>query len=138
MGEPTSKPRVDDAVVPRRVFLAIGGLVAGLAVLYWFTAYEDAGTVMLALAAVLASWYGVFLWLRLRRTGTDVEAGSAVSAAPATTAYLPHASVWPFAMGLGVTLLLDGVVLGIWVMVPGAGLLVLGIAGFLRQSRRRD
>ena len=52
--------------------------------------------------------------------------------------YLPHASVWPLVIGLGAASIANGLVLGIWVIVPGAAALALGIGGFVRQSRRRD
>lgn len=52
--------------------------------------------------------------------------------------YLPHASVWPFAIGLGGAGIFVGLVLGIWVTVPGVVLLALGVGGFVRQTRRRD
>jgi hypothetical protein len=127
-----SASKVDDAAVPRRVFLVVGVLVAAIAVLYWFTAYEDAGTVLLALSAVLALWYGVFLWLQARqRHGGQADEVDEPH-------YLPHASVWPFAIGLGIALVLNGIVLGIWVVVPGVGLTALGTAGFVLQTRRRD
>ena len=52
--------------------------------------------------------------------------------------YLPHASVWPFAIGLGVATIANGLVLGIWVVIPGLGILALGIGGWVLQTRRRD
>lgn len=132
-GSGTSRAPVDDAEVPWRVFLAIGLLVAVLAGIYWFTAYEDAGTVLLVLTAVLGLWYGIFLWLQQRRFAHAEAAGPEPPAE-----YLPHASVWPLAIGLGTALVLNGFVLGIWVMVPGVGLTLLGTIGFVRQTRRRD
>ena len=127
-------PQLDDRVVPRRMFLFIGAFMVFLAVLYWFTAYEDAGTVMLALAAVLALWFGSYLWLQQRRAATDEGEGEAAAGgAP----YLPHASSWPFAIGLGAATVANGLVLGIWVVVPGVALLALGIGGFIHQSRHR-
>lgn len=123
--------RTDDARVPLRVFLAVGAFVALLAVVYWFTSYEDAGTAMLALAAVLALWCGTYLWLQQRPRAHQPAGDSG-------PAYLPHASVWPFAIGLGAATILNGLVLGIWVIVPGAALLALGVGGFVRQTRRRD
>ena len=130
MAEPgTSEPRTDDAQVPWRIFVTVGVLVAVITAIYWFTAYEDAGTVMLALAAAMALWFGGFLWLLTRHT--------AEASPTAATPYLPDASVWPFAVGLGAALLANGLVLGIWVMVPGLALTALGIAGLITQSRRR-
>jgi uncharacterized membrane protein YfcA len=125
--------RTDDAAVPWRVFVAVGVFMAMLAAVYWFTSYEDAGTAMLVLASVLALWCGAYLWLQQRpRTGEPASPTATPSA------YLPHSSVWPFAIGLGAATVLNGLVLGIWVIVPGAALMALGIGGFVRQTRRRD
>jgi hypothetical protein len=136
-GSGSGSTRVDDAAVPWRVFVAIGMLVAVVAVIYWFTAYEDAGTVLLALSAVLALWCGVFLWLGTRR-GPAAASAATGTAADAPVPYLPHASLWPFAIGSGAALILVGLVLGVWVAVPGVGIMALGTAGFVRQTRRRD
>jgi cobalamin synthase len=122
----------DDARVPRRVFFGVGAFVALLAIVYWYTSYEEAGTALLALAAVLSLWCGAYLWLQQRPRSDRTAAGAD------TTAYLPHASVWPFAIGLGAATVLNGLVLGIWVIVPGAALMALGIGGFIGQTRRRD
>ena len=143
---------VDDRKVPWRVFLGIGALVLVLGVIYWATAYEEGGTVMLILAGALSVWIGAYLWLRVRaESATEVRAEAAAERAAAQGAaapghgvaeegeyYLPHASAWPFAIGLGAATLANGLVLGLWVIVPGAALMALGIGGFVRQSRRRD
>jgi hypothetical protein len=132
MADDDLPPLADDRVVPRRVFLFIGGFMAFLAVLYWFTAYEDAGTVMLVLAAVMGAWFGAYLWLQQRRAATAAEVEGEAEAH-----YLPVASAWPFAIGLGAATVANGLVLGIWVIVPGAAVLALGIGGFIHQSRHR-
>lgn len=128
-----SGPRVADRIVERRIFLGIGVFLVGLTALYWFTAYEDAGTAMLALTAVMALWFGVFLWLR-QRPGTEPEGAGAEEAGD----YLPHASIWPLVIAAGAATVANGLVLGIWVMIPGLAALVFGVGGFIRQSRRRD
>lgn len=130
--------RVDDRVVPGRVFLAVGALVAVIAVIYWFTSSEDAGSVLLALSAVLALWSATFLWLQVRRLRRATGEGGTGTPADEATEYLPHASVWPFAIGLGAATVINGLVLGTWVLVPGLALAGLGVGGFIRQSRRRD
>lgn len=148
-----ARPPVDDRKVPLRVFLSIGAFLVAIGLLYWATAYEESGTVMLLLAGGLAVWVAAYLWLQQRGArGTEIEALEAADdavaaeglARPSTgTAegaahYLPHASAWPFAIGLGAATLANGLVLGLWVTVPGAALLALGIGGFVRQTRRRD
>ncbi|MFO7281252.1 MAG: cytochrome c oxidase subunit 4 [Thermoanaerobacterales bacterium] len=143
--------QADDRKVPWRVFGAIGAILGVIALIYWGTSYEEAGVVMLVVAAVLGLWVGVYLWLQQRepaaRIDAAVAAGDAIAAEgraePGTGEaedghYLPHASVWPFAIGVGAATLANGLVLGLWVIVPGAVLLVVGIAGFVRQTRHRD
>jgi hypothetical protein len=130
-----ARPPVDDRAVPWRVFVAIAAIVAVMAVIYWLVADEEySGVVLLALTVVLAAWVALYLWLVLRGEGP---------AAPEPPAevhehYLPHASVWPFAIALGAATLANGLILGLWVIVPGLALMVLGLGGFVRQTRRRD
>jgi hypothetical protein len=139
-----ARPPVDDRAVPWRLFLGIGAFVLVMGAIYWGTAYEESGTVMLILAAVLSLWIGAYLWLRARSpapqpVGAPSRGEAATARQPEVTAhYLPHASVWPFTIGLGAATLANGLVLGVWLIVPGAALMVLGIAGFVRQTRRRD
>ena len=156
-----ARPPVDDRAVPWRVFLAVGTFVLVLGAIYWATAYEESGTVMLIVAAVLSLWIGTYLWLRTRGpSAKSLEAGAALGEAMAARGdawpgagiaaadpqsheetvahYLPHSSVWPFAIGIGAATVANGLVLGVWLIVPGALLMVLGIAGFVRQTRRRD
>jgi hypothetical protein len=129
-----------DVAVAHRIFITIGVVLALIALIYWFTAYEEAGTVMLGLSATLALWYGIYLWLRyqhLKATVPSVRApGGEVG--PQEPDYLPHASVWPFVIGFGSAVMLNGLVLGIWILVPGAALVAIGTGGYIAQTRRRD
>jgi hypothetical protein len=120
------------------MFLGIGLFVGIVTAIYWFTSYEDAGSVMLLFTAGMALWFGVFLTLWQRRADAVTVEAAASQAPVVTAAYQPHASVWPFVMGLGAATLINGLVLGIWVVVPGAAILILGLGGFIRQTRRRD
>lgn len=145
---------VDDRKVPLRVFLFIGAFLAGVGLLYWATAYEESGTVMLLVSAMLGLWIAAYLWLQQRGAAgrriesrqvqgeTDAAAGLAGAGTGATEEeiehYLPHASAWPFAIGLGAATLANGLVLGLWVTIPGAAMLLMGIGGFIGQTRRRD
>jgi hypothetical protein len=132
----TGSGGVDDRAVPWRVFVGIGGFILLMAAVYWATSDEEAGIVLLALSAVLAGWSATYLWLQLhRQPRTTAEAPTPE---PEAAAYLPHASVWPFAIGLGAATALNGLVLGIWVLLPGAALMLLGVGGFVVQTRRRD
>jgi hypothetical protein len=165
-----------DAAVPWRIFVGIAVFMALIAVVYWFVSYEDAGTVMLALASGLALLFGGWLFLQdRRRPGAVTRPAPATHPAPAPTVthpapapagarpaaapagavtdapgsagapaaatehpYLPEASVWPFVMGLGALVALNGLILSWAYAVPGAALLVFGVVGFVAQGRRRE
>ncbi|HEY6416502.1 MAG TPA: cytochrome c oxidase subunit 4 [Acidimicrobiales bacterium] len=129
---------VDDRAVPWRVFLAVGAFVLVVGAIYWGTAYEESGTVMLIVAGLLSLWIAAYLWLQARTPPTGPREAVDTQHPDEVAHYLPHASVWPFAIGLGAATLANGLVLGVWLIVPGALLMVLGIAGFVRQTRRRD
>ena len=113
-------------------------MILAATVVYWFWSYEDAGSVMLVLAALMALAIGGYLLLLARRHPDPAEPGPEGAAADISGLYLPHASVWPFGIGVGAMLLANGLALGRWATVPGLVVLVAALAGFTRQSRRRD
>lgn len=117
--------------IQSRIFLAIGAAVAVMAVIYVLASYEEAGSVMLALAAALSLVCGTYLWVQSRKEHEDDPVREDVM-------YLPHASIWPFWIGVAAFLVTNGLVLGIWFLVPGALLLLAGVVGFVRQSRARS
>jgi hypothetical protein len=144
-GHEAGVPTIDRRV-PLRIFAFIGLFILLMGAIYWATAYEESGTVMLFGAAILGVWIAAYLWLQLRagerigpRAAPAAEQPAGERAAePHEGMYLPHASAWPFAIGLGAATFANGLVLGLWVTVPGVALMVLGIMGFVRQTRRRD
>ena len=88
---------------------------------------------MLTLAAVLLLWAGTYLWLHERRGGHEDVAGESDE-----VLYLPHASVWPLGIGVGAVMVLNGLLIGTPVLVPGIVILVGSVAGFVQQTRDRD
>jgi len=113
-----------------RAYAGLGGLIAVMCALYWFTSYESAGTAMLMLAAGLALFIGLYLARTARRT-TDHGGHD-------TTPYLPHASAWPFFVGVAALITLNGLALGLWALVPGVIALAGALVGYAGQSRRRS
>ncbi|MCU1453909.1 MAG: cytochrome oxidase subunit [Acidimicrobiales bacterium] len=122
-----------DQSVAWRMFVSIGAFVAVMAAIYWFTTYERAGSVMLTVSAILSLWAGTYLWLHGRRP-TSAEAASG----DAAVTWLPHASAWPLGIGLAFALILNGLLIGVWFLVPGVTLLAISVMGFAMESRRRD
>ncbi|HEV3225627.1 MAG TPA: cytochrome c oxidase subunit 4 [Acidimicrobiales bacterium] len=119
-----------DQRVPWRIFLGIAVFMAVIGIVYWFASYEPAGATMLALASALAAVCGIYL--RVQSEHGDTVADHA-DAAP----YLPHASVWPFGVGLGAVLALNGLIVGLGFAVPGLVVLAVSVVGMVSQSRRR-
>ena len=147
-----------DEATSWKVFVGVGVFIAVLAVVYWFSSYERAGTTMLALASALALFFGSFLYGQERRrlaavsaptalTPTRARSGAAAMAPDVVDSevedevdqghYLPDASVWPLAMGVGAALTLNGLIISWPYATPGAALLVLAVGGFVAQGRRR-
>ena len=51
--------------------------------------------------------------------------------------WLPHASIWPFWIGLGAAFAAGGLAMSPWLVVPGVFVLLIGVVGWSRQSRYR-
>lgn len=126
--------RSRDAAVAARIFVFIGSTIGTMSLIYLLTD-DDAGQMMLGVASLLGLWCGIFLW-RNRTTGPSTL--DAHRDALDELQYLPHASAWPFWIGLATFLITNGLVLGTWFLVPGVVVLLVGLGGFIRQSRARS
>jgi hypothetical protein len=124
--------RLGDLTITTRIFAAMGTIVTVMALIYWFTSYERAGTAMLALASVLLLSCATFLFREdhRRAPAPEDEAGDHPH-------YLPDSSPWPLGVGTAIFLVANGLILGWEFAVPGAVLLVGSMIGFIRQSRLR-
>jgi len=119
--------------------LAVTNFVGGLVYGVW-SHWEQTGVVLLWLSAGLAVITAGYLAFQIRlarseeraeRTGH--EPGSTLVEEP----FLPHESVWPLELGAGMTLVLCGFVLGLWILVPGIVLTAHATLGWTIQSRVR-
>jgi hypothetical protein len=126
------------------VRVALFGMVfmGVLAVIYWFTSYEDAGATMLLLAAGMYAIICGYLYLQSRRLRHRRPRPEDLEDPPAAEGdveigFFPAASVWPAALGLGAVNLALGLVFGLWFFVI-AGILLFGaIIGYSVEAQAR-
>ena len=115
------------------MFIGIAVFVVLAAVVYGVASREYAGATLLLLAGAASLVMGAYLVWEARHgaatAGEEEQAGEGQ--------YLPEASIWPFGMGMGAVLMLNGLALGAWAVLPGAAITALSTLGFARQSRWR-
>jgi hypothetical protein len=138
----------DEAGILLRV--SIFGFVAGI--VYWFLSYEWLGTVALLLLGAGPGFAGLILVQEQRQRGgtgepradalrrlagipprdppgsKDLEAGD--------LGVLPLPTIWPLAASLGLTIMLTGLIYGLWLVVLGLGLLGYAAWGWLAAVNR--
>lgn len=120
-----------------RMFAIIGALTLVMCVIYSVTADEASGKVLLGLVAAFSLVMAAFLAVRDRQGGHSLfEDAEPTGDAPPRT-WFPEASLWPFAMAAGTALVLAGLALGLWVLLPGLFLLGQALWSFTMESRRR-
>lgn len=115
-----------------------------ITVVYWFVAYEWAGTVLLAalfgaaLSFVLITTVIVPATRSGRLTapgllGFTEGDGESETALEIAEEGFPAASIWPVALALGGLLIGLGAIFGLWLLVPGIGLTLASGAGWILQ-----
>ncbi len=114
------------------LFLIVGGVIYGA------LSDEAAGTVLLILVGVFAAIVAGYLAFQDRLERTTARAVTVEEPEPEDDQFLPHSSIWPFEMGVGMATTLTGLVLGWAILVPGLVLLAHSIVGWIGQSRRRS
>jgi hypothetical protein len=121
------------------LFLAAIGVFFGIiAIVYWFTAYEDAGFLMLIGSAILGllpgGWY---LWWssRMRPLDGDEPDASISDGAGAIDAF-PGSSIWPFLLGMAAMFATLTFIFGLWMAPIAIALGLSAVVGAVVESRR--
>jgi hypothetical protein len=142
-----------------RFFLRTALYTAAIGVVYWFVSYEWAGTVLLAFLAASVLFFVIVVSASIRTTRAEVEghgdsaprrAGNLInrlvgfeehpgeaSSAPLEFVddVFPSASIWPFVLAAGITLVGLGLLYGPWLWIPGAGLTLAAGLSWLTEMK---
>jgi uncharacterized membrane protein HdeD (DUF308 family) len=120
------------------ILLFLGVFFGIVGIVYWFTSYEDAGTMMLAGTSALGFLPGAYYFFWHRRMGQRVEdrEDASIEEGAGDINSFPSTSIWPFVMGMGAFLTLISLVFGIWLIFPGITLIITALVGVTAESRR--
>jgi hypothetical protein len=122
-----------------RVFLFSASFSGLVALVYWFTSSERAGSLLLLFMFLAPLFVGTYLAFR-RDRGLELQAEDDPNAdlaaqAGAGLGRFASASAWPAVMGLGCLALTEGLVYGTWLVVAGTVLFVAAAVGLMAESR---
>jgi hypothetical protein len=126
--------------VRREALLLIGvaiffGIVG---IIYWFTAYEDAGFLMLIGTTLLGFVPGSYYlwWSQRMRPRPEDRPDATIAEGSGVIGSFPGSSVWPFVLGMGFFLVALSAVFGLWLLGPGFALIISAAIGVTVESRR--
>ncbi|MEU6218991.1 cytochrome c oxidase subunit 4 [Streptomyces sp. NPDC047022] len=121
-------------------------LFAGVAVFFlvtdvayiWF-AREPAGIAALSVSFLMASVIAFFSFINYRRKGLRPEdrPGSEIRERTGRVDFFPPHSRHPVVTAVGATVVANGIVYGIWLILMGLGILAVGLFGMVFQYNGR-
>lgn len=132
-----------------RLFFAVGAFLIGAGIVYSIFATDDAGTVLLVAGGIFAWITGWYVGRHQLATLADVERQEWGEEAtrlygppeadqpPGDHLYLPPSSIWPSMMAVGITFMLTGIAVGLWILIPGVLIFVPATVGFIAEGRAR-
>jgi hypothetical protein len=111
------------------------GIIAGV---YWFTAYEDAGFLMLIGSTGLGLLPGAYYlwWTYHMKTRADDDPEATMAEGAGTIDAFPTSSIWPFILGMGCLMAALTFIFGLWLAPISAALILSALIGATVESRR--
>jgi hypothetical protein len=118
--------------------LGVGSFFGMIGLIYWFTAYEDAGFLMLlgttALGLVPGSYY--YFWHRKMGDRPEDRPDAKIEDGAGVVSSFPSSSIWPFVFGIGAFVTILAFAFGVWLVLPGICVIISAVIGFTAESRR--
>lgn len=124
------------------VFLGTAFFFGLVDILYWFTAYEKAGAVMLLLTVFLGVLPGAYLfWWGSAKGGNmaprpEDSDEATLEEGAGTIAAFPSSSIWPFCLGMSLALVAVAFVFGAWLGILGGAGVLATLIGYTMETRR--
>lgn len=120
------------------LLLGVGVFFGTTGLIYWFTAYEDGGFLMLLGTCFLGLLPGSYYLFWHRRMGDRPEddPNATIEEGAGVVSSFPGSSIWPFVMGAGAFLLVLSLVFGVWLLFGALSLIVSALIGVTAESRR--
>ncbi|HXY93260.1 MAG TPA: cytochrome c oxidase subunit 4 [Acidimicrobiia bacterium] len=121
-----------------RVFLGVTVFFVVIGLVYWFTSYEDAGSVMLAACAGMGIVAGGAILFLSRNAPPRAEddPNATVDEGAGVVDVFPKHSIWPFAVGLSATVMASGFAFGPWLVAIGGGSFAVTTTCWILEARR--
>jgi len=121
-----------------RLLLSLGLFFGLMCAVYWFWGHEDAGGVMMFAGMLLGflpgSYY--YYWSRRMKPRPEDRSDATIEDGQGVIATFPGSSIFPFCLGMGAFMSVLAMVFGIWLLVPGLGLVFWALIGATAESRR--
>ncbi len=107
-----------------------------LGVVYWFTSYEEAGSLMLVVLAVAFLFLGAYLFFESKKMdGLRPEDYDATpSEGEGEVGSFPVGSIWPLVGATGAMLIAYGLIFTTFIAIPGGFLIFATVLGMARES----
>ncbi len=119
------------------LFAGAGAFLILTSTLYWFVSYEDAGTTLLGMGVAAVLMVAGWLAFQARRLGgprPEDRPDADPSDGAGDLGYFPSSSIWPLVLGAGAVVIANGFVFGVWLVLAGAVLVVIGIVGYASEA----
>jgi hypothetical protein len=121
-----------------KLLLGLGAFFAVLGIVYWVWSGENGGGIMIVAGGTLGFLPGSYYYWwskRMPLRPEDDPNATRESGAGHIDAF-PGTSIFPFVLGMGAFFTVLALVFGMWLLVPGIGLVVWAAIGGTAESRR--
>jgi Cytochrome c oxidase subunit IV len=121
-----------------KILLLLGAFFAVMGIVYIIWSGEVAGGVMIIAGGLLGFLPGSYYWWWSRRMAVrpeDNDTATRESGAGVVETF-PGTSIFPFTLGAGAFFTVLALVYGVWLMLPGIGLVVWAMLGGVAEGRR--